>query len=378
MRKLFKVLGLGFLLFLIILCAFLRLRYGGGEYYPSVATEPLLPRDSLELFFEFDEPLGNIAVSTDNRVFFTVHPESRPANNKVLEIVNGVAVPFPNQSFQSTHFETVLGLFIDTKHQLWTIDHGNHGSGNVRILAFDLETKETIYDHTFDSEIAPLGSFFNDLQVDIENGFVYIADFNFFGRNPALVVHDLNSGKSRRLLESHSSVFPQDWIIRSPVKEMTFVGGLVALKPGIDGIVLDHKNEYVYWGAMAHDRLYKIPTSVINDFNAPHSEIEDAIITVGKKPMSDGLSIDTLGNIYITDVENQGLAIMTPEGELSTLIRDDRVTWADGCSFGGDGYLYFTDSELPNQMLKTKSAMLESAPYGIFRFKPTHSGIPGR
>ena len=232
MRKLFKVLGLGFLLFLIILCAFLRLRYGGGEYYPSVATEPLLPSDSLELFFEFDEPLGNIAVSKDNRVFFTVHPESRPANNKVLEIVNGIAVPFPNQSLQSSHFETVLGLFIDTKNQLWTIDHGNHGSGNVRILAFDLETKETIYDHTFDSEIAPLGSFFNDLQVDIENGYVYIADFNFFGRNPALVVHDLNSGKSRRLLESHSSVFPQDWIIRSPVKDMTFVGGLVALKPG--------------------------------------------------------------------------------------------------------------------------------------------------
>ena len=129
---------------------------------------------------------------------------------------------------------------------------------------------------------------------------------------------------------------------------------------------------------MAHDQLYKIPTSVINDFNAPHSEIEDAIITVGKKPISDGLSTDTLGNIYITDVENQGLAIMTPEGELSTLIRDDRVTWADGCSFGGDGYLYFTDSELPNQMLNTKSAMLESAPYGIFRIKPLSGGVPGR
>lgn len=371
---------LGIILGLIIVLAiFLRVRYGGGSFYPDLTTDPLLPATALEEVFAFDEPLGNLAVSSDNRLFFTVHPESRPTTNKVMEIVNGKAIPYPNQEFQSSQFITVLGMFIDLQNRLWTIDHGNHGFQAVRLLAFDLNSNEVVHDYTFPSEVAEKGSFFNDLQVSPDGKQVYVADVSFFGKNPALVVYDLEKGQSRRLLEDHPSVVAQNWIPRNKTKTMKFFGGLVNLKPGIDGLVLDAAGEWVYYGAMAHDELFKIRTQDLTNDQLSAAELANKVVRVGTKPLSDGLSIDTLDNIYITDVDHGGIARMSPRGELHTLIKDrDRIRWADGCSFGGDGYLYFTDSAIPDQMLRSKGHMRSKAPYYIYRVNPGIGGIPGR
>ncbi|MEQ8926428.1 MAG: L-dopachrome tautomerase-related protein [Fulvivirga sp.] len=374
--RIVKIVVVSLLALVIVLAVFLRLRFGGGEYYPSVATEPILSEDSLEVVLAFDEPLGNLAVSADNRVFFTVHPESRPERNKVLEVVNGIPTAYPSEDYQN-NFTTVLGMMIDQNNQLWTIDHGNHGFSGVRLLAFDLTTNEVIHDYTFPSEVGERLSFFNDLQVD-KNGMVYIADVSFFGKNPALVVYNSKTGESRRLLEQHPSVYPQDWLIQNKLKDMSFIGGLVLLKPGIDGIALSATEDYIYYGAMAHNGLYRIATKYLNDFTISNDEMSKHVELVGKKPLSDGLSMDTLNNVYITDVENDGFAILSPDGTLKTLIRSNKIRWADGASYGGDGYLYFTDSAIPDQMLRSKSHMKEAAPYYIFRFNPGFGGIPGR
>lgn len=56
-----------------------------------------------------------------------------------------------------------------------------------------------------------------------------------------------------------------------------------------------------------------------------------------------------------------------------TLIKDDRIRWADGMAIANDGYIYLADSDIPNQMLQSKSHMRENAPYNIFRFKRLHT-----
>lgn len=371
---------LGILLGLVLILAiFLRVRYGGGSFYPDLSTDPLLPKSALEEVFAFDEPLGNLAVSPDNRIFFTVHPESRPTTKKVMEIVDGEAIPYPSPAYQSSHFITVLGMFIDQQNRLWTIDHGNHGFQAVRLLAFDLTSNQVVHDYTFPSEVAEKGSFFNDLQVSPDGKVVYVADVSFFGKNPALVVYDINKGISRRLLEQHPSVVAQNWIPRNKTKTMKFFGGLVSLKPGIDGLVIDQAGEWVYYGAMAHDGLFKVKTADLLNYDLSSENLDERVIQVGTKPLSDGLSIDTLDNVYITAVDHGSIARMSPEGKLETLIQDeDRIRWADGCSFGGDGYLYFTDSAIPDQMLRSKKHMRSKAPYYIYRVNTRIGGIPGR
>ena len=368
-----------FALFLIGLAIFLRINYGGGDFYPDLSTEPILQKEQLEEVFRYEEPLGNIAVSKDKRVFFTVHRESRPTTNKVMEIVGGKAVPYPNTSYQKEHYNTVLGLFIDDLNRLWTIDHGNHGFQDVMLLAFDLNTNKEVYRHIFDSNIAERLSFFNDLQVSPNGRYVYIADVSFFGKNPAIVVLDTKEGEARRLLEEHPSVTAQDWIPKNKTRTMTFFGGLVALKPGVDGIVIDREGEWIYYGTMTHDGLFKIRTSDLHNKKLSKEELANSVVRVGSKPLSDGLSIDSLNNIYITDVDNGAIARLSPEGNLKTLIQDrDRIRWADGCSFGGDGMLYFTDSAIPDQMLQSKKHIREKAPYFIYRVNPGHAGKAGR
>lgn len=374
--RVLKIVLLSFTLFLLSIAIFLRARYGGGEYYPDLSTAPVLSENQLEAVFEYNEPLGNVAVSFENRMFFTVHPESRPSGNKLLEVVNGEAIPFPSEEFQTT-FNTALGVMIDKSNRLWTIDHGNHGVEEVRLLAFDLTTDEVIYDYIFPSEIAGIGSFFNDLQVD-QFGIVYIADLSFFGKSPAIVVHDSNTGESRRLLENHPSVSPQHWIIKVDDHEMTFIGGLVAFKPGVDGIVLSPNEDFIYYGTMTHNGLYRINTTTLLNKRLSAYDVSTSVEYIGNKPLNDGLSIDDWGNVYITDVEHHSIMRMDASGGLKTMIQSDRIRWADGLSYGGDGYLYFTDSALPQVILKSKSSMDKAAPYHIFRFHPGISGVAGR
>lgn len=376
MKQFLARLLVGLLVFVAVVVAVLHFRYGGGEPYPDLSGAPMFDEDALEVVVTSPEPIGNHAVSADGRVFYTIHPESRPSGAKLLEWVDGAPRAFPSDDAQ-TLFETPLGVAVDRQNRLWTIDHGNHGTGKARLLAFDLSTGEVVHDHVFDSSIAQLGSFLQDLQVDSTGEHVFIADVSFWRKNAGLVVYDVESGKARRVLDSDPSVSAQDWLIRNPTKDMVFFG-VVVLKPGVDGIAIDRSDEWLYYGAMAHDTMYRIKVADLLDDSLSPGALAARVEAVGPKPLNDGLSTDNDGNLLITDVEHSAVIRMKPDGELTTLIRSDRIRWADALSYGPEGWLYVADSAIPDQMLQSKAHIAARAPYYIFRFKPDVDGIPGQ
>ena len=67
--------------------------------------------------------------------------------------------------------------------------------------------------------------------------------------------------------------------------------------------------------------------------------------------MSDGLSIDVEGNVYITDVEHNAIFVVGEDRELQTLLRSPRIRWPDALSFGPNGWLYVADSALQDVVL---------------------------
>lgn len=367
---------LGLLALVAILVVVLHFRYGGGEPYPDLSGTPMFAEDALEVVVTSPEPIGNHAVSADGRVFYTIHPESRPAGAKLLEWVDGAPKPFPSDEAQSL-FETPLGVVVDRQNRLWVIDHGNHATGVARLFAFDLTTGALVHDHVFDSSVAQLGSVLQDLQVDSTGKHVFIADLSFWRKNPGLVVYDVEASKARRVLDSDPSVSAQDWLIRNPTKNMVFFG-VVAFKPGVDGIAIDRNDEWVYYGAMTHDTMYRIKVADLLDDSLSQGALAARVEAVGPKPLNDGLSTDNAGNLLITDVEHNAVIRMKPDGELTTLIRDNRIRWADALSYGPDGWLYVADSAIPDQMLQTKAHIEANAPYHIFRFKPDIDGVPGQ
>jgi len=356
----------------------LWLHFGGGDAYAKLAADPSITESGLETVVSYSEPIGNVAVSPSGRVFFTIHPEARPDGPRLMEWREGKAVPFPAAEIQAQILDTPLGLVVDRQDRLWVVDPSHHGMGRPRLVAVSLATGIVVHEHVFPRDIAPRGSFLQDLQVDNAGATIYLADVSFWRNSPALIVYDVASRVSRRVLENHASVRPQDWVIRTAVKEMRFLGGAIPLKPGLDSIALDPGGQWLYFGAMAHENLFRIPTAALRDTTLPDRDLLETLQTVGRKPLSDGLSADLTGNVYITDVENGAVLRMAPGGQLSTIVRSARVRWPDALSFGPDGWLYLADSALPDVLLKSRGHIEKSGPYHIYRFRPGTVGTPGQ
>lgn len=352
--------------------------FGGGRPYADLSGPPVLGDGAIEAVVRSDRPIGNAAVSSAGRIFYTIHPESNPTGPKLYEWVDGKTEPYPAEADQGDLFQSPLGVAIDARNRLWVIDPGNHGTGQPRLVAFDLATDAVVHSFDFPSDIAPLGSFLQDLQISTDGRWVYIADVGFWAKRPALIVCDVETGLARRLLNRHASVYPQNLLIRNQIKDMSFFGGMLEMKTGVDGVALSRDGSWLYYGAMNHDTLYRIPTDALQDSSLDAAEVEAAIEAVGAKPLSDGFSIDNDNNVFITDVEHQAVVAMAPDGSLTTVVKDSRIRWADGLSFGPDGWLYLADSAIPHLVLQSPEHHAAQAPYMIWRFKPGTSAAAGQ
>ena len=360
--------------------AFVKITRGSGKAYPDISTAPRFGDDALEIVAELPYPPGNVAVSEDGRIFFNYHWIGGPEGNTVFALIDGTPSPYPNEEFQE-NFKTTLGMLIDTQNRLWTIDPASLENRNTRLLAFDLETDEVVYDYTFETNDA---DFAQDLQVTSDGRYVFVAStglFRFVSAN--IMVLDTQTNEAWTVLAGHESVEPQNWRIHTQAGEGVQIGfGLIDWQAGVDGLALTKDDEWLYYAAINHDTLYRIRVADLLDRELSDDELANRIEAVGQKPLSDGLSMDIEGNVYITDIENGGIARMTSDGDLETLVKDERVRWADGISFGADAMIYFSDSAIPAILTNTleplsSEAMAEQAPFYLFRFQSDIEGVPG-
>jgi sugar lactone lactonase YvrE len=354
----------------------LSVRYGGGDPYPDLTAAPLIDDARLEEVLSYPEPIGNVAVNREGRIFFTVHPEARPLGNKLLEWVAGAAVPYPSGTVQPHLFDTVLGLVVDERDWLWTIDHGNHGLGAARLLAFDLSSGNIVHDYKFRPEAAPAGSLLQDLRVTADGSTVFVADASVWRKKPAMIVYDVATRKARRVLESHPSVSAQNYLVQNHIRDMSYLAGLVNFKAGVDGIALDANDEWLYYAAINQSGLFRVPVRDLTDETIPASQLADRVERFSDKPLSDGLAAAPNGDIYVTDIEHGGVVAVDQEQTLNTVIRSSRVRWADGLSFGPDGWVYLADSALPVVILRSRNYINTQGPYFIFRFNPGYDAAP--
>lgn len=382
MKKiLFAAIGL-LLVFFISIALLVRLRYGGGQTgFPDRTFSPVFDGNVLETAANLMVPPGNLAVSEDGRLFFSFHPEARP-DIRVAEWKSGKAVPYPNQAYQGpgkqdVYFDTVLSVRIDSKNRLWTLDLANHGIGQPRLLAFDLSSDSLVHQFDFPKEYAGLGSHLNDFQIDPAAETIYIAEASIFAKTPAILVYDIPARTCRRLLENHPSVVPDPYI---PVVQgrVMQIFNIFAVRPGVDSIALDKSGQWLYFAPVTSHYMYRIRTRDLKDADLSSQALSRRVEKFAEKTMSDGLTMDVNGNIYITDPENSAIVRLTPQGDLETLVKDDRLRWPDGLGFGPDGWLYITCSALHQVIGRTPGHMKSHAPYQIYRFKPGFQGVPGQ
>ena len=365
---------------IVLLLALVRLRFGGGERLEDRTTDPELPPSALEEVVSLGHPPGNIAVSPDGRIFFTLHPDGDPPT-AVHELRDGKPVPYPDASFQpggdaELAFTTPLAVRVDRQNRLWVLDHAGFAREQPRLVAFDLATGEVVHRHDFPSDVAGLLSMVNDFQVDPAGETIYIAEASPILQTPALLVHDVASNTTRRVLDGHDSVEARDFLLQAPGRDMQLFG-LYSLRIPVDSIALDREGEWLYYGPLTGDRLFRVRTRDLRDASLSPEDLAARVEDYGPKTISDGITTDVEGNVYLSDPEHSAVLTLGPDRKLVTLVKDERLRWPDGFSFGPDGWLYVTASSLQHVLFMSEAHRDAHAPYHIFRFKPGPAGVPG-
>ena len=351
-----------------LVLAGVRARYGGGAAFPDRSGAASLGADALELVADLPHPPGNIAVSASGRVFATFHPEGSPPIS-VFELIDGKPVAYPPGGLPGDlAYQTVLSLRVDRKNRLWVLDYGRYGFGTARLLAFDLASGALVHRHDFPSKIALHGSMLNDFQVAPDGRHVYIADASLFALIPAIVVYDVSTQKSRRLLEGHESVLAEDFAPVVQGTRMEFFG-LFTVRPGVDSIALDDAGEWLYFAPVTSTHLYRVRTADLHDAHISARALESRVERFAEKTMSDGIAIDPSGTLYLSDLEHSAVVSLGQDRVLRTLVADERLRWPDGFAFGPDGALYLTCSALHQVILKSPAEIAAHAPYQIWRLR---------
>jgi sugar lactone lactonase YvrE len=233
-----------------------------------------------------------------------------------------------------------------------------------------------VHRHDLSSDAAGFLSMLNDFQVSPDGKTIYIAEASPILNTPAILVHDVESATTRRLLDGHPSVQSRPYLLQAPGRDMV-VYGIYDLRVPVDSIGLDRKGEWLYYGPLSGDRLYRISTHDLADASLDADALGARVEDYGPKTITDGITTDNAGNVYLSDPEHSAILLLGPDRKLRTLVKDERLRWPDGFSFGPDGWLYVTASSLHHVLFVSEEHRDAHAPYHIFRVKPGGEGVPG-
>ena len=123
--------------------------------------------------------------------------------------------------------------------------------------------------------------------------------------------------------------------------------------------------------------MYRIALADLVNPQLSAEELSARVEYYAPKPLSDGFSVDPAGNVYVTDVEHNSVYVVGHDRKPRTLIRSESIRWPDGLAFGPDGWLYISDSALPELVLKPREHIERQRPFRIFRFRPVTTGRTG-
>ncbi len=352
---------------------------------PASAPTPT-PPEGIEIVAELDIAPGNITVTPDGRIIVSLHQHFEP-EPRVAEIIDGHKLrPFPNAEWNDPNkvdyerLDTVLGVQTDTTGVLWMLDNGMRSSVTPKLVGWHLDEDRLYQLIMIPEPISHESSFLNDLAVDRENNHIYIADP--MGDESALIVVNLENGLSRRVLEGHQSVVPEDIdlvIDQIPAEVRLPDDSVIRPRVGVNPIALDAANEWLYYGPMHGTAIYRIHTRHLIDTDLTDDQLAEHVERFGNKPISDGSSVNNAGEIYITDLSNNAIGIVNTNGSYRQLFQDDALLrWPDAFSFGPDNWVYVAVNQLHRGPVLNKGEDKTEPPFYVIRFRDEAGGVIGR
>ena len=348
------------------------------------------PVGRLEVVHAFESgpmPTG-VSVSREGRIFVNFPKWGDEVPATVIELVDGVPTPFPNEAWNSpasdddaNAFVSVQSIVVDPADRLWILDTGSPlfqptKPGGPKLVCVDLATNEVERTIVFDPDVALPTTYLNDIRFDLrhgEGGVAYITDSSDSGANGIIVV-DLASGEAWRRLHDHPSTKAEQPPTFVPVVEgRVFLERSVDGSPkpvlmGSDGIAISSDGERLWYCPLASRSWYSVSTEALRDRAVDDSKVGETVVDEGDKGGgSDGLETDDAGTLYLTNYEHNAVLRRLPDGTLQSLVHDERLLWPDTMSVASDGHLYVTANQLHRQAKYQGGEDLRTYPYWLFR-----------
>jgi len=324
------------------------------------------------------QPTG-VAVSSTGRIFVNF-PRWDPEHYcSVGEITSDMTLrKYPDDEWNSwqkgkdakDRFVCVQSVYVDKNDYLWALDAGapnfekvvKDGPKLVKIATGNNKVSTVVY---FDQQIAPDGSYLNDVRIDPAGEYAYITDSGL----GAIIVVNLVSGEKRRLLAKHYSVKALKGY--APViggREWRLDSGEVP-QINADGIALSPDGSWLYYHALTARALYRIRTEYLKDWSVAPQMVESKVEYVADTGATDGMETDKGGNLYLTALEKNAVIRMDADGKVTTVAADDRLQWPDSICITPDGTLYVTTSQIHLMPRFNNGVPRRTMPYRIFRLK---------
>jgi sugar lactone lactonase YvrE len=343
----------------------------------SLITTTLLSAAELKEVANFpDQQVTGVGVSTKSgRAFVNFPYWSDEHSISVAEIVNSQPKPFPNEEWNkpgppASHFVCVQSVVVDDQDNLWVLDPAAPKmqqivNGGPKLVKIDVRANQVAQTIPFGEDIAPAKSYLNDVRIDTHSDVAFITDSG----KGAIIVVNLKNGNARRLLDGHPSTQPEKGF-KLVVDGRELIDQQKKAPPQIasDGIALDSKNGYLYYHALTAHTLYRIKTTFLTDEKLSKKDLESKVENVGQTPAPDGMLEAPDGSVYMTDLEHNAIVRWNPATKsVEQVIADKRLMWPDTLSWGPNGELYVTASQIENMPRFNNGKSMQTEPYKLWK-----------
>ncbi len=352
---------------------------------PTTAPAGVAAR--LEKVMSFDHQVTGVAVSEDGRIFVNFPRWFEDVPVSLAEVTkDGKLRPYPDAAWNSfrnaapndpgTHFVCVQAETADGKGHLWVVDPAAPATGFIvpggpKLVEIDLKTDKVVNTFAFGGDVAPQGSYLNDVRLSPDGRYAYMTDS---GAQGALVVLDTGSGKARRVLDGAMPTAVDKSV------EVVIGGKQIRTADGrgvqfaADSISLDPAGEYLYFQPLTGKTLYRISTAALQDASLSPEQVSAKVETVSPSEPNDGLWQDKTGRLYFTAVQKNAIETQDPGAkERRLLVKDPRLVWPDTFAEGPDAALYVTNSAIQNSPRYNPHGWTDRA-FALWRIVPAAPG----
>ncbi|WP_201266201.1 L-dopachrome tautomerase-related protein [Bradyrhizobium japonicum] len=316
------------------------------------------------------------AVAVDGDRVFVAGPRWAGANGPAVALIDGKdgLISYPDASWNAWQpgadvtntFVNVNAIHRDNHGGLWIIDTGSPSFGGdplpgaAKAVRIDLATNRVERIYPFGPPAALPGSYIDDIRFHGDHAY-----FTDAGR-AGLIVLDLRNGETRRVFDGAPSV-------TAPTDRPIVIDGEIVRAPdgfplrvNSDPLEVSPDGRYLYFGSL-HGPWSRVETRLLDDPGVPATELARKVEAWADLPPVGGTAMASDGTLYFTELASDALKKRSPDGTITTIIRDSRLHWCDAPALA-DGFIWLPVPRIDRVSLFNSGTSRIAWPIRLYRY----------